>query len=207
VNGHHRRVILSCERVFLARHGQTEWNTQGRRQGQLDSPLTPSGLRQAHRNAEALRAHAVDAVFTSPLGRAATTARIYADTIGSTVVVIDELAEMHHGRFAGLTGAEIETRAPGELGRRAVDRYQWRFPDGESYADLDRRAAEALARVAGYPAVRPLIVSHEMIGRMLLRHLLDLAPQEALALHHPHDVIYTVDPAARDLRQVNGRAE
>lgn len=174
--GHHHPVIMSSERVLLARHGQTEWNLVGRRQGQLDSPLTERGVEQARLAAAALRGHAVDAVFTSPLGRAVTTAEIFARALGAAIVVVDDLAEVHHGRFAGLTHGEIERRYLREWGCRARNKYHWRFPGGESYADADRRAAAALALIDRRLADRPLIVSHEMIGRMLLRHLLDLAP-------------------------------
>lgn len=56
------------DEVFLARHGQTEWNVQRRRQGQLDSPLTSLGVQQARCNADLLRPCSADAVITSPLG-------------------------------------------------------------------------------------------------------------------------------------------
>jgi broad specificity phosphatase PhoE len=182
------------ERVYLVRHGQTEWNVQGRPQGQLDSPLTPTGIAQARGHAVALRGEGVDAIFASPLGRARTTARIIADELGLDVVVIDDLAEVHHGHFAGLSNQDIELRYPGALARRAADKYRWRFPGGESYADADVRAGRALATARGYPARRPALVAHAMIGRLLQRHLLGLAPEEALALRQPNDVIIVVDP-------------
>lgn len=193
---------MSCGRVLLARHGLTEWNLVGRRQGRLDSPLTERGVDQARRAAAALGGHGVDAVFTSPLGRAVSTAEIFGRALGAAVVVVEELAEVHHGRFAGLTDGEIERRHPGEWGRRAQDKYHWRFPGGESYADADRRAAAALALVDRHRADRPLIVSHEMIGRMLLRQLLDLDSRDALGRRHPHDVVYEVDPRTRSVREL-----
>jgi probable phosphoglycerate mutase len=195
----------SWEFVFLARHGQTEWNRVRRRQGQLDSPLTAAGIAQAHRGAATLRGHGVDYVFSSPLGRATATARIFADHTEAPLLVIDELAEVHHGRFAGLTDDDIDAAYPGELARRAQDKYRWTFPAGESYADADRRAARALARIAAHPARRPLIVSHEMIGRMLQRHLLGLDPAEALRRRHPHDAVYAINPAEHTWRELRTR--
>jgi probable phosphoglycerate mutase len=190
--------------VLLARHGQTLWNTQGRKQGQLDSPLTDLGVAQAHHNAQVLSDHAVDAVFASPLGRAVVTAGILAQALGLAVEVVDDLAEMNHGTFAGMTNAEIEAAHPGALAHRRQDKYEWRFPGGESYADADRRAATALAKIATYPTNRPLIVSHAMIGRMLLRNLLGLRPAEALALAQPNDVVHLVDCAAGTLARIGG---
>jgi broad specificity phosphatase PhoE len=72
----------------------------------------------------------------------------------------------------------------------------------ESYADADVRAGHALVRIGGYPARRPLVVSHEMIGRMLRRHLLGLDPDEALAAVHPQDVIYSTDPRTRAIHHL-----
>lgn len=188
-----KTVNSSWDMILLARHGMTEWNVEKRRQGQLDSPLTTDGAEQARRAAAAVMSLGIDGVFSSPLGRAIATARIIADRTGVPLVVIDELAEIHHGQFAGMTNEEIGTRFPGALERRARDKYRWRFPGGESYADADVRAELALARVAELPARRPLIVSHEMIGRMLRRHLLGIDLSAALASKHPHDVVYVID--------------
>jgi broad specificity phosphatase PhoE len=178
-------------RVLLARHGQTEWNVLGRRQGQLDSPLTEAGLAQAHHHAKTLATEAFDAIFTSPLGRAAITAAIIGDATGIPVRVVTDLAEVHHGDFAGLTNADIARLHPTAARERAVDKYHWRFPNGESYADADRRAGSALRTIARQTR-DPLIVSHEMIGRMLLRNLLAEEPSTALRRNQPHDVIYAV---------------
>jgi broad specificity phosphatase PhoE len=112
------------------------------------------------------------------------------------------LVEIHHGAMAGLNRDEIETSFPGEMSRRADDKYHWQFPQGESYADGDARAATALRVVAAAGVARPLVVSHEMIGRMLLRNLLDVAPMDALTYRHPHDVIYRVDVAGKVLHEI-----
>ncbi|GLY97659.1 histidine phosphatase family protein [Actinoplanes sp. NBRC 103695] len=185
-------MIGNWDRVLLARHGQTEWNVVGRRQGQQDSPLTALGIEQARRHAVA--AAGADRVFTSPQGRATATARLIAEALDVSVVVVDELAEIHHGEFAGLTDLEIEARFPAEWWDRTEDKYEWRFPGGESYADADPRALRALEKVAADRSRRPLIVTHEMLSRLLLRHLLGLTPQDALARRHPHDVVFAVGP-------------
>jgi broad specificity phosphatase PhoE len=188
--------------VFLARHGETEWNLAGRGQGQLDAPLTAAGIEGSERLADRLRPLPIDGVFSSPLGRAMATAQIYAEAFGLTVVRVDALAEIHHGAMAGLNRVEIEASFPGELSRRAADKYHWQFPEGESYADGDVRAAASLRVVAAAGVARPLVVSHEMIGRMLLRNLLDVTPMEALAYGHPQDVIYRVDVAGKVLHEI-----
>jgi broad specificity phosphatase PhoE len=184
------------EVVYLARHGQTVWNLEGRQQGRLDSPLTPQGMLQARRNAELLGGEPIDAVFASPLGRARATAAVLASPLGAPVEVLDELSEVDHGEFSGLTRSEIEAAWPVQALARRRDKYGYRFPDGESYADADARAGRALARVVRSGARVPLLVSHEMIGRMLLKNLAGLTREQALLRSQPWDVVYRVAPAA-----------
>lgn len=192
--------------VYLARHGQTRWNREGRKQGQLDSPLTFAGHQHAADLASVAVTLGVDLVTSSPIGRAMATAQVSAEALGLTVQVIPELAEVHHGEMAGLTTTQANARFPGALEQRARDKYKWRFPGGESYADADDRAAVALARIALAGARRPLIVSHEMIGRMLLRNLLGTGSAEALITQQPHHVLYRVEPSSGHLEELTTTA-
>jgi len=187
--------VFAFEFVYLARHGQTVWNLEGRQQGRLDSPLTPEGVLQVRRNAAAVRCEPVDALFSSPLKRARTSAAAFAAVLRIPVRVLDELIEVDHGELSGLTRAEVAASWPGLDEARARDKYFYRFPGGESYADADARAGRALARIAGSGVRAPLLVSHEMIGRMLLKNLAGLDSVQALRLSHPSDVVYKVRPA------------
>lgn len=200
---------MTVEVIFLARHGQTEWNRVGRRQGQLDSPLSTLGLVTVGQAAVAVSEMEIDAVYSSPLGRARTTATIYAEALGLPVSVVGDLRELDHGAMSGLTDAEIEIEFPGQLAERSRSRYAWRFPGGESYADVDRRAANALTSIAAGRARRPLVVSHEMTGRMLVRNLCGIAVDDALRLSQPPNVLFRIDLASRlldrlDLAQLSG---
>ncbi|NQY57270.1 MAG: histidine phosphatase family protein [Ilumatobacteraceae bacterium] len=185
----------AASRVLLARHGETEWNRIGRRHGQLDSPLTERGRQHAQAIARLCGELDADAVFSSPLGRARATAEIVAGSLSLPVVVVDDLAEIDHGVFAGLTNEEIEEHHPGTLARRANSKYTWSFPDGESYADADQRAASALGTIATSDATSPVVVAHEMIGRLLLRSLLRLDTAEALGRSLPHGSVVEAHPA------------
>lgn len=196
-------TAIDLEWAYLVRHGQTVWNTQRRRQGQLDSPLTPQGLLHAERTADLVKTMNVDRVLSSPLGRALTTATTIASTLALPVEVIDDLQEVHHGRIAGLSDTQIERDHPQVAADRARDKYRYRFPGGESYADADQRAEHALAQIAATGVHRPLIVAHEMIGRMLLRNLLGLDPQTALSFSHPHEVIYRIQIAEQRADQID----
>ena len=200
-------ALVTFDVVYLARHGQTQWNREGRKQGQLDSRLSAAGRTHAENLARAAAAYDVDLVASSPIGRALTTAEVCAHALGLPVIVIAELAEVHHGDLAGLTTSEANVRFPGALEQRAMDKYKWRFPGGESYADADLRAGIALDRIARTGARRPLIVSHEMIGRMLRRNLLGNRPIDVLATNQPHHIVLRVDPSSRHVNELSTDAE
>ena len=128
-------------RVLLVRHGQSEWNAEGRWQGQADPPLTDLGRLQAREAAGALGT--VDAVWASDLQRAVETAAIIADQLGVGPVVVDpDLRERDAGEFSGLTRPEIAARFPGYLddGRRP--------PGWEPDEALLARALRALHAIA-----------------------------------------------------------
>lgn len=184
------------ERVLLARHGQTQWNRERRLQGRLDSPLTPDGVEQAHAIADRLMDVGVRTVCSSPLGRAVHTSTIVAERLGADVVEVPELAELDHGELSGLTWEEIDAEYPTAREERAANRYGWAFPGGESYAQARARARKALSSCGWVSQGIPLLISHEMIGRMLRAELRGLDASTALGLRHPHGVVFEIDGAS-----------
>ena len=180
------------EKVFIVRHGQSEWNLERRRQGQLDSPLTEAGRCSAQAVGATLSNLDADALFSSPLGRAWQSAQIIDAVLGLGVHSEPGLSEIDHGEIAGLTDDEIERSNPGLLAQRRSRLYDWRFPGGESYSDADSRAAGALRRIEAAPAQRPVLVTHEMIARMLLRNLLGLGIEDALGRFFRQGAVYQV---------------
>ena len=98
---------MAVTRILAVRHGETEWNTQGRLQGHLDSPLTERGRDQARAIAERLSQESFQIVYSSDLDRARLTAACIADRHGHQVIVDDRLRERHYGIFQGLRSREI----------------------------------------------------------------------------------------------------
>ena len=186
--------------IYLVRHGETEWNREGRVQGHLNSPLTANGEAQARAVGEALR-ELIDGdgfdIVASPLERTRATARIIRRALGldgAAIATDDRLREISWGDWDGLTFDEIEARDPGELARRRDDRWDHRPPGGESYAGTARRAADWLAgadSLAGADLARPLIaVSHGGIGRLLRGLYGNLPRDQTLALEQPQDAFH-----------------
>lgn len=180
--------------LFLARHGETVWNRDSRKQGQSDSPLTPRGLLQAERLGEELSHAGIDVIFTSPLGRAFSTATIAAERIGVEIIAVDRLAEIDYGDYTGMGADEYEAQ-PG-WSPEAKRSLTWKCPGGESYEDLDRRAVEALRFIGSYDARTALVVSHQTFGRMLVKNLCGWRFDDALAHKHPHGTVYRWDASA-----------
>lgn len=161
-----------------------------------------AAVAQARAIASIVASLPVDGIFTSPLGRAHSTAAIIGARINRTTTVFEELAEVDHGAFAGLTNEEIEVSHPGVLARRASRKYTWRFPGGESYRDADRRAGRALRRIEATGVRRPVLVTHEMVGLMLLRHLLGLPPPASLVRSLPQGIVVHIRPADGAMREI-----
>lgn len=145
--------------VYLARHGQSDWNAAGRWQGHADRPLTALGLRQAADLAEALAAVTLDAVYSSDLRRARETAEAVAEPRGLAVVVLPELREVDVGSWSGLTRAEAKERFPREFRRWADGGHGWE--DGETYERMAERVVEAVLSIAaGHDGGTLLVVAH-----------------------------------------------
>ena len=149
--------------ILLARHGETEWNREGRWQGWADPPLNETGRGQAGKLAEQIRATPFDAVYASDLRRAHETALVLAAPHGLEVVTDPDLREIDVGAWAGLTRADVAERFPDG------DR-----PGGETREQHSLRVLAAVERIARtHPGERVLIVAHGGCMRALQRHLAD----------------------------------
>lgn len=146
--------------VYLARHGESDWNAANRFQGHSDRPLTALGRRQAEALADELAGVAtLSVIYSSPLRRALETAAAVGERTGLDPVPLDDLREVDVGAWTGLSRSEVEARFP-EAFRRWLDGGQG-WEDGESYADMSYRVLSALLRLAeAHPDEELLVVSH-----------------------------------------------
>ena len=152
-------------RLLVLRHGQSEWNVQGRWQGQADIALTPEGIKQAQQ--AALKLGSFDLIATSSLQRALRTAEIIAEHKRIVDLHIDDrLKESHIGPWQGLTYAEIEAGWPGFLDSR-------RQPDDfEPNINVVQRMTDALIDIANKcRGGQALVISHSGVIRTLRREL------------------------------------
>jgi broad specificity phosphatase PhoE len=154
--------------ILLVRHGETDWNRDGRVQGQSDPPLNDLGREQAHALAGTLAGEQVDAIYASDLRRARETAEILAGELGLPVVVDAGLRELDFGRWEGHTIAELEALCPD-----AVERWQTggenAWDGGETREEMAERVRAAVQRLASIHAGgQILLVAHGGPVRVLL---------------------------------------
>jgi broad specificity phosphatase PhoE len=110
--------------AYLVRHARSVGNSSGRVQGWLDLPLDDLGRRQAERLADRFRGWRFDALYSSPLARAADTARAVAAVTGTDIHYDPRLREYNMGAFTGMTGEEIQSFLSGS-GLSPRDEYEW----------------------------------------------------------------------------------
>lgn len=109
-------TVTAVKRLLLIRHGQSEWNAQGRWQGQADPPLTDLGRHQAAQAVDSLTEFGFSGVVTSALERARVTGEVIAQGLGLAAPTIEPLLnERSAGEWSGLTKVEIENQYPGFL--------------------------------------------------------------------------------------------
>ncbi len=148
-------------RLILVRHGETDWNLEGRYQGQADLPLNERGREQAKLLAERLRGERIEAIYVSDLSRAYETARIIAETLGQEVKSLASLREVDTGVWTGLTFEEVESRYPEHLREWRADPLGVKRLEGESYQELFERTKAAVGEIVeAHPDQTVLIVGH-----------------------------------------------
>lgn len=177
--------------LWLVRHGQTDWNLEGRYQGQSDVPLNASGWEQARALPALLDGRQIAAIYSSDLRRARDTAGVIAARLGLPVRVDERLREIRLGEWEGMLFSDIQARYPAEWQARQADALNARPPGGESVVEVAARAWAAADEMArAFPGQEVAVVAHG----------LSLAVIRVRALGHPLGSAYEHVPE-------NGRPE
>lgn len=168
--------------LIAIRHGETEWNSQGRFQGHLDSVLNHDGLTQAKALGAYLARERFDLLLSSDLGRALQTASAIAMRTGHEIAVEPRLRERRMGIFQGLTPDEAQARYPDAYARFSSHDPDYVIPEGESMRQLFERSVACFTELAARHAGLTLAaVTHGGILAMLYRHT------RAMSLQAPRD--------------------
>lgn len=147
--------------LWLVRHGQTDWNVEGRYQGQADQPLNAVGLAQALQAAAQLQGRRFAAIYSSDLQRARVTADIIAAQLGLSVRVDRRLREVNQGEWEGMLTADIQQRYAAVWSSRCADSLNTAPPGGESLAQVAARVLASIHEITQHHTGAPiLLVSH-----------------------------------------------
>lgn len=171
----------AARRIYLVRHGVTEWNKLFRYQGATDIPLSSEGEEQAERAGLRLSQFAVDRIISSPLQRSLMTAGKIASLVGvANVETWDELREVDFGDWEGLTVPEIIAR----YGQDVFNAWRTAQSDvkaanGEEPRSVYERSGGAAARLRAFDDEVVVVVSHGAIFRSLLLHFIE-APRSSV---------------------------
>lgn len=175
---------------YLVRHGETEWNAAGRYQGAKDSPLTERGCQQAReigrKLASIYKGGSPFLAYVSPLGRAAQTAALIAESLPLDIRFEPRLAEISAGAWDGLSMSEIDVEYPGALSGSGPHNWYFLGPGGETFEAAFDRVSSWLGG-ATQPA---LIVTHGLASRLVRGAYCGLSKQDMLHLPVPQDGFY-----------------
>ena len=174
--------------IWLTRHGESKSNLAGRIGG--DAPLTQRGKEYAQALAAFLRSRCNNpVVWTSTLQRTVATAV----SIGQEIQALRALNEIDAGVCDGLTYEEIKDRMPDEFAARAGNKFRYRYPRGESYADVIQRLEPVIVELEGLRSP-VLIVGHQAVLRALYGYLMGKPQEECPYLSVPLHTVIQLTP-------------
>ncbi len=180
--------------LWLIRHGQTDWNLEGRYQGQSDVPLNATGLSQAAAFAATLDGQHFDALYSSDLRRAFQTAQVIAARISLPVKADPRLREINQGQWQGRTLDEIKGfyNEDAQAKKVTIDPVTTRAPGGESVWEVSQRMAQAADDMAcRYPDGTVLVVGHGLALATLYCQAEDI-PLAKVYSHIPENTQATI---------------
>jgi broad specificity phosphatase PhoE len=150
--------------LCLVRHGQTDWNLEGRYQGQSDVPLNEFGRNQVRVLAQKIKGYPFSAIYTSDLERAYETARILAANLHLPVMRDSRLREINQGQWEGQLVDDIKSRFAGLWQQRTLDPASLRPPCGETVAEVAERVYATMDDISHlHPNTSVLVASHGLV--------------------------------------------
>jgi broad specificity phosphatase PhoE len=188
--------------IYIIRHGRTEWNINGRLQGRLNSPLLEASIPVIKAIAAFLSDKQIEKVYTSPLKRSVETAQMICDTLGTGYLADERLVECDHGCCEGKRLADCMDAMPGFFAQREKDKWNVAWPEGESYADVYRRAKSFLSDIDTTKNV--LIIAHETLNKCMIGALLGWADSDIISFKQPNCEICMIENENFVVKNIDG---
>jgi alpha-ribazole phosphatase len=180
-------------KIYIARHGETTWNAEGRAQGRSDPDLSPKGYGQSLILLERLKDRPISAIYTSTLRRSILTAQPIAGHLGLPICRQPELDEIALGIMEGVQFDDIDERTRTEWERFRENRLTYHIPGAENYTDVSNRVRPFKERILrDHEEQEILIVAHRGVNRMLVGLLLEMSLEEALSIEQTNECLYLI---------------
>lgn len=152
-------------KIFLVRHGETDWNLKGKIQGNTDIELNKTGIKQAYELSNKMleKNYKFSKIYSNPQKRALQTAKILSENTNIECIVVDKLKEMNLGKWEGLAWSEVRENYPLEYKEWFVKRRYTKTPNGESYEEMLERVLDSLYKIIDDNSDNIVIVTHSAV--------------------------------------------
>ena len=196
-------------KIYIARHGETTWNVEGRIQGRSDPDLSLKGQQQSLALLERLKKQSLSAIYTSSLQRSILTAQPVANHFGLPIRKESELDEIAFGVLEGRNLYQFDEVTKSEWEKFKVDRFNYRIPGAENYTDVANRIKPFLDRILqSHGGQEVLIVGHRVVNRLLIGMLMEFPLEWVLKIEQTNDCLYLIqrNDEVKIFHYINGRA-
>lgn len=179
-------------KVYLVRHGQTDWNKEGKVQGWSDIELNKEGMQEAKKIGEYFKDKLIHAIYSSPLKRALQTAKEIARHQGREIQKVDEFKEGKFGIYEGVRYEDVLKHGEFREGLEKHGHFNYRPPKGESYADIYARVTKKLDEIVGeHKDEQVAIVAHGGVIRSIAQKLGLITHNLIRSIHIPNAKPFT----------------
>ena len=187
---------IGDSRIILVRHGETDWNKEGRFQGQIDIPLNETGKNQAQKASNFLKSIDFNKAYSSSMSRPLETAKIILGKKSNlSILKIDELSEISHGLWEGKLEKEIKTTWPEMLNKWHQEPENVIMPEGESIEDVSKRSLNAWQNICKNQNKNDitLVVAHDAVNKTLICNILGLSYSQIWTIKQGNGGITVID--------------
>ena len=180
--------------IYIARHGETTWNAEGRIQGWSDPELSHLGYSQSLALLEHLKDRPLRAIYSSDLQRSYLTAQHIARHLGLPILRQTELKEIGFGMLEGKNLFQFDEELKNQWNRFKDDRFSYRIPGAENYADVANRLKPFMERILQqHEGEEILIVGHRVVNRLLIGMFLGFSLEKTLKIEQTNDCLYLIE--------------
>jgi probable phosphoglycerate mutase len=180
-------------KIYIARHGETTWNEEGRIQGRSDPGLSSKGYAQSLALRHHLKDRPLSAIYTSTRQRSILTAEPLASHFGLPIQSQPALDEIAFGILEGKLLRHFDEELKSEWERFKDDRFIYRIPGAENYADVANRVKPFVQRLLRvHEGHEVLIVGHRVVNRLLIGMLMEYPAEKVLEIEQTNDMLYLI---------------